>query len=296
MAATRGEELVKIPRKEWEAIVDRLQCLETRVKQLESNLDTVSGEVSKHHVDNVEFVKSMEFTQENVDELTCRMESQEKEQENTGKWLSDLELYGRRWNLLFHGVQETEQENCTKKVLDVIGGEMKLDTRGMRMCGVHRLGKPRNRSGKPRPIIARFTCRADRDQVWKNKTKLKNKPVFISDDVPYNVRELRKRKLVPFLKRAKSKGKRATIVGDRLVIEGESFAHWRIPSKWLQDAPEAEPENIQRSQETVGNGQHQRDKSQKGNNTPGSSDQSQHATRGGGGRTLRPRSSRGKRN
>ncbi|KAI8521869.1 hypothetical protein Bbelb_016230 [Branchiostoma belcheri] len=301
-----AEGVVVIPKKEWELIVDRLQCLETRVKQLESNLDAVTGEVSKCNYNNTDLIKSVEYTQENVDELCCRMETQEKEQQNTGKWLSDLELYGRRWNLLFHGVDETEQENCEKKVLDLIDGEMKINTKGMRMCGVHRLGKPqRNRSGtgKPRPIIARFTCRADRENVWRNKTKLKGKRVFITDDVPSNVREIRKRKLVPALKRAKATGKRATIVGDRLVIEGETFVHWKIPQRWLQDEPEAESGKSQETERTAEKRQEDRESgtgtvqnAPEGDTSPDSDGTTREHRRGKvQKRNLRPRPSRGRR-
>ncbi|KAI8497655.1 hypothetical protein Bbelb_243070 [Branchiostoma belcheri] len=108
----------------------------------------------------------------------------------------------------------------------------------MRMCGVHRLGKFSKNATKPRPIIARFTCRADREKVWKNKTRLRGKRVFISDDVPAKIRNLRKLKRA--LKRAKAKGKKATIVGCKLVIEGQSYLHWQIPNRWLHDGPGSE--------------------------------------------------------
>ncbi|KAI8499809.1 hypothetical protein Bbelb_221260 [Branchiostoma belcheri] len=51
---------------------------------------------------------------------------------------------------------------------------------------------------------------------------------------------LRRDKLVPALKRAKAKGKRASIVGSKLVIEGNSYMymHWQIPQRWLHDDPE----------------------------------------------------------
>ncbi|KAI8503614.1 hypothetical protein Bbelb_185850 [Branchiostoma belcheri] len=142
-------------------------------------------------------------------------------------------MYGRRWNLIFHGIQETERENCTRKVMDFISEEMNINTQEMKMCAVHRLGKPRN--GKTRPVIARFTCRADRDRVWKNKAHIKNKRIYITDDVPAKVRELRRNILVPALRRVKEGGKRGMIVGNKLVIESKQYEHWEIPRRWLQD-------------------------------------------------------------
>ncbi|KAI8507779.1 hypothetical protein Bbelb_140190 [Branchiostoma belcheri] len=131
-----------------------------------------------------------------------------------------------RWNLIFHGIQETERENCTRKVMDFISEEMNINTQEMKMCAVHGLGEPRN--GKPRPVIARFTCRADRDRVWKNKAQIKDKRIFITDDVPDKVRELRRNILVPALKRVKEGGKRGMIVGNELVIESKQYNTGRI--------------------------------------------------------------------
>ncbi|XP_078702242.1 uncharacterized protein LOC144928091 [Branchiostoma floridae x Branchiostoma belcheri] len=143
-------------------------------------------------------------------------------------------MYEHRWNLIFHGIQETERENCTRKVMDFVSEEMNINTQEVKMCAVHGLGEPRN--GKPRPVIARFTCRADRDRVWKNKTQIKDKRIFITDDVPDKVRELRRNILVPALKRVKEGGKRGMIVGNELVIESKQYKHWEnIPRRWLQD-------------------------------------------------------------
>ncbi|KAI8487305.1 hypothetical protein Bbelb_334700 [Branchiostoma belcheri] len=223
---TKGEEYVKIPKKDWDSLLDRLQRLESRVKEVE-------GSLAKTNSDNVEIVKSLEFTQENVDDITGRLDSQQREQEDLAKDVTELEMYGRRWNLIFHGIQETERENCTRKVRDFISEEMNINTQEMKMCAVHRLGKPRN--GKTRPVIARFTCRADRDRVWKNKAHIKNKRIYITDDVPEKVRELRRNILVPALRRVKEGGKRGMIVGNKLIIESKQYEHWEIPRRWLQD-------------------------------------------------------------
>ncbi|KAI8517501.1 hypothetical protein Bbelb_035180 [Branchiostoma belcheri] len=203
---TEGEEYVKIPKKDWDSLLDRLQRLESRVKEVE-------GSLAKTNSDNVEIVKSLEFTQENVDDITGRLDSQQREQEDLAKDVTELEMYGRRWNLIFH--------------------EMNINTQEMKMCAVHRPGKPRN--GKTRPVIARFTCRADRDRVWKNKAHIKNKRIYITDDVPAKVRELRRNILAPALRRVKEGGKRGMIVGNKLVIESKQYEHWEIPRRWLQD-------------------------------------------------------------
>ena len=69
------------------------------------------------------------------------------------------------------------------------------------ICGVQRLGK-RSRE-RTRPIIARFTCRSDRDKVWKQRRNLKESHVNLGEDLPKPVQDLRKNVLVPAMKRAK---------------------------------------------------------------------------------------------
>ena len=66
-------------------------------------------------------------------------------------------------------------------------------------CGVHSLGKCSR--GRPRPIIARFTCRSDRDKVWKLRRNLKGSQVNIGEDLPKRVQDLRRNVLVPAMKR-----------------------------------------------------------------------------------------------
>ena len=105
--------------------------------------------------------------------------------------------------------------------------KLKIDQRkvkGIMFCGAHRLGK-KKRSGnsKPRPIIVRFTCRADRDATWRQRFNLKESSIRMAEDLPQNVREIRRKVLVPALKKArKREGTKATIIGDRLVVNGKN--------------------------------------------------------------------------
>ena len=99
-----------------------------------------------------------------------RVDQCEKEQSIQESKIVQQDLYSRRWNLLFFGFDEEQDESCEKKVTQVTKS-VGLDGRFVRFCGVHRLGrkqKARNgQSSRPRSIIARFTCRVDRDTVWR---------------------------------------------------------------------------------------------------------------------------------
>ena len=116
--------------------------------------------------------------------------------------------------------------------------------RSMRFCGVHRLGKfKQNRSEKPRPVIARFTCREDRDLVWRERYNLKGSCFKLAEDLPPAVREIRKTILVPAMKEAKkTEGTKATITGDRLIVNGKRYTFNQIPKKWKESKAVEEDE------------------------------------------------------
>ena len=147
-------------------------------------------------------------------------------------------IYSRRWNLIFHGVSETEEENCSDLVKHIMVSKLKIDQRkvkGIMFCEAHRLRK-KKRSGnsKPRPIIVRFTCRADRDATCRQRFNLKESSIRMAEDLPQNVREIRRKVLVPALKKArKREGTKATIIGDRLLVNGKSYSFDKIPKKSL---------------------------------------------------------------
>ena len=73
------------------------------------------------------------------------------------------------------------------------------DARQIKFCGVHRLER-RRFGGRNRSIICRVTCREDKERLFRAKARLKNTEITISNDVPEEIREIRKRLLVPTLK------------------------------------------------------------------------------------------------
>lgn len=63
----------------------------------------------------------------------------------------------------------------------------------------------------------------------------------MAEDLPQNVRETRRKVLVPALKKArKREGTKATIIGDRLLVNGKSYSFDKIPKNWQEVSPEEE--------------------------------------------------------
>lgn len=218
---------------------DNGQALTARMNDLQSQLDAARGEVSTLTKKVKELEESLEFTQKEQDDVVQRVETCESEQFRQEEELLRQAIYSRRWNLIFHGIEEQEEEHCENLVKHVLSSDLNIPrekANTIMFCGVHRLGKKRRNSTKPRPVIARFTCRSERDSVWRRKSMLKDSRINLSEDLPKRIRDVRKKVLIPALKKARQEdGNKATIVGDRLVVNGKRYTSDNIPKRWQAD-------------------------------------------------------------
>ncbi|KAL9963155.1 hypothetical protein ACROYT_G032330 [Oculina patagonica] len=204
--------------------------------------------------DKVDALKaSVQFTQKEQDEVKDRLTTCEKDQIRQENELTRQSIYSRRWNLLFFKINESKDENCHLLVKDVLTNGLKFEeeyVNNIPLCGVHRLGKKRPDANQPRPIIVRFTCRADRDHVWRQRRHLEGSDVRMAEDLPFHVREIRKNILLPALKKAKTvPSVKASIIGDKLVVNGRRYTFNKIPMKWRndlqpQDVPAEESQDL----------------------------------------------------
>ena len=89
-----------------------------------------------------------------------------------------LENYSLWQGLRFMNVPEEKGENFASIVYDIIENKLNIEVENLQSHAIHRVGKRRlsDESSKayPRPIIARFLCREDRDMVLKAKGRLRN--------------------------------------------------------------------------------------------------------------------------
>ena len=96
--------------------------------------------------------------------------------------LDDLQQYGRRTNILIHGVPEESSEKTDNKALYIINN--KLGISGVtidHLSRSHRLGK--KHEGKKRPIIVRFTSYRRRKMVFDVKKKLKGTGITVTENL-----------------------------------------------------------------------------------------------------------------
>ena len=84
-----------------------------------------------------------------------------------------MENYSRREYLRFMNVPEGNDENSMDVVYDIIENDMNINVEDIHFHAVQRVGNPRSEGASksfPRPIVARFLSREDRDTVFRART------------------------------------------------------------------------------------------------------------------------------
>ena len=151
------------------------------------------------------------------------------------------EAYSKRYNLKFFNIEE-EPNETTQKLLSKVAQVtelMEIDLKDLLIDNIHRL--PQTRGKGPRPVIVKFVSMLDRNIVFNRKGWLKSKHsnVFIQDHLPVET-EQNIRRLLPIRKAAISQGERVKMIGDKLVINSNTYT-----VKNLHQLPESlKPENV----------------------------------------------------
>ena len=191
-------------------------------KTYRSSLDNVKSELAMASSKNAKL-------ETEIDALKVRfLEEQEK--------VIALENYSRRENLRFMNVPEQEGENCANIIYDIIENELNMDVENLQFHAIHRVGKRRlsdeTSKAYPRPIIARFLCREDRDMVLKAKGRLRNSSqyenVYITQDYAKAI-QMERNVLIKAMFLARKKGVNAKVVDRNLVVNNNVYNVDNIP-------------------------------------------------------------------
>lgn len=95
-----------------------------------------------------------------------------------------LEQYSRRENVRISGIAEEANETdgiLEAKVIE-LAGDMGVELKSEDISVAHRMGKPKEGG---RPVIVRFCQRKKKDEIMRNKKKLKNRErkVYVNEDL-----------------------------------------------------------------------------------------------------------------
>ena len=158
-------------------LINCLKSIENQVKELftfheeakESQIKvTESLEFMSAKFDDLE--KEIKKKDEKINQLEKTIENLVEKQKTLSSEIDGLEQYSRRNCLVLNGVNESNEE---------VGVKIKEDD----LDRSHRLGKPKRKDNKPRPIIVKFARYAVRREIFMNKRKLKGKRLLITESL-----------------------------------------------------------------------------------------------------------------
>ena len=176
-------------------ILNCLKNLEKEVKTIRSLLDQnrqtqikceqLLAELSKsdrfnadmfdeYEKEREEKYKTIKRLNEKVSALTERSKVLEENIDQQGQ-------YYRRNGLLIYGVEENNNEDTDKIVLNIINNDLENDLTEVAIDRTHRIGDPKKKKKKARPIIVKLVRYYDRKEVFSRKKHLKRKSISITE-------------------------------------------------------------------------------------------------------------------
>ena len=197
--------------------LEKLDGIEADMKEIKHSLEYAHAEIADLKREN-------ETTRANQEQATTKLEKLEKDNATLRDKIVDIQARSMRDNLLFFNIPEQDKEITTEIIHNLLETKFQIkDAKEViKIDRSHRIGKKREGNRKPRPIVVKFNYHQDREHVQLNTKKLKGTNIGVSEQFPEEIESVRKA-LYPELKKAKAEGKRAKLVRDKLIIEGQIF-------------------------------------------------------------------------
>ena len=192
--ADQAKDLAESNKSEIDTLFTKFDCLSTTLK---SNFDSMTSKI-KYLSEAMEFLLS----------------DTKRQDEN----ILNNESYSRRDNMVFSGynVQPNDPETCEVKVRNILKIMGIKDNIPFVRC--HYINGQNQ-------IIVRLQWYSDRDQIWKNRYKLKGTNIYIAEDFPSAIDHQRKQ-MFPVMKAAKQLpefDRKVSMRGNRLILNGKQY-------------------------------------------------------------------------
>lgn len=230
--------------------LDVLDTMNKKLDNFERTINNMKDEINK--IKNKQQQQEKTISQEemhhhNIEDRVRQMERHNQHLETENKNLKEdflrLKTHSMKYNLIFGGIEQTQEYENTKEVLvNFMRTELGIhDAININFQNVHRLS--RRNDGKPRNIIARFANYSDHERILKEVPKaLKNKVQFsVNQQYPTEIGD-RRRALIPDLKYLQRQGVRAKLVYDQIYVNGTPYER-RPPRTAPQRDNNTEPIN-----------------------------------------------------
>lgn len=162
------------------AVSEALAERDTQMLSIRANMDLIMDEVDSLKDTCTNLKAMVEGKEKEIKELTDTISYLKEERVETTRKVDECENFQRRGNVRITGLPEKKGEDPLKaaqKFLHARAFNVPLE----KIHSAHRIG--RSYSGKPRPLLVRFLDHKTRDDVIKDRRKLKGSGRTISEDV-----------------------------------------------------------------------------------------------------------------
>ena len=219
--------------------LEKLDVLEKRVNDIDLKVSKLWSDLDKRVTENTEKVTSVEqkaaSNEFDIGQARDNITKLQKQNQELKDEMNDMKSKGMIGHLIIGGVDEGEEgmdEDTEETVRAFMYHDLKIPrdrVAQIKLERVQRTGlKALNRSRK---ILAVFKDVRDKTYVKSFRKNLDQTNKFIHDQYPPEVVAYRK-KLIPFMKRAKDDGKEAYIKYNKLIVEGQIYtdgAYGKVP-------------------------------------------------------------------
>ena len=221
--------------------VEPIESMNEKLDKLSKDFENLKSTVNEHDSEIVKIktdLKTQSIRSEKCETRINKIENETTvleqnlmtENKKLKKDMVKLEEYSRRNNLLFHGLEEREGEDCKQSVQLLLAQQLdfKEAAYDMIISKAHRVG-PKSKKGS-RPIVAQFILSTDVSDILRRRQELTRgdagvyvkQKVFITRDFPEEILRAQ-RQLRPVLKVAKKLDKDAHLSRDMLVFKSKAI-------------------------------------------------------------------------
>ena len=222
----------------------KMTLMDNRVSSLELTLSDTNNKIrdieTSHEIDaktrgdmiskQTSLDKQLKQERSNIESLSNDLSDVKSTNKDLNEQIIDLQSRSMRDNLLFHGIEECvsyedrRSEDCATKILNLCENSLQIEnaTSSIKIDRAHRLG--RFVRGKTRPTVAKFNFHQDKLNIKRKAYSVftRDTQYGVSDQFPKVIQDRRKQ-LLPSYIDAKKHGKSASLVLDKLYIEGNMY-------------------------------------------------------------------------
>lgn len=205
--------------------IEKFNQISASVAALTQRVNSVEGDLDNLKKTSGNIGNSIGALRKTTEEVKGQIHDIQRAQSYMDDTITDLQCRSMRDNLLFFGLAEyrgENRENCSNLIDDFCEAELGIKEVGQHIERAHRLGKKNIQSENPRPIVVKFSTYRMREKVREQTRRLAGTHFNIQEQFPKKVQEKRKQ-LIPIMKEARRNRKMATLVKDKLYIDGVEY-------------------------------------------------------------------------